>query len=142
MKTKTSLLLLLFLPFPIIGHSFDTRLPEGYRLPQRSDYTEYEQSYFKDNFPYKIEADFDRNEKVDTALLLIKRDNSGWSLFVFMRSENDQIDLLQLDNTEHKVPYLYMGISVLEPGEYKTACGKGYWDCKPGEPGTLKLKAP
>ena len=142
MKTKIFLVLLLCLSFSNIGHSFDGKLPKGYRFPEKSDYTEDEQSYLKNNFPYKIEADFDGNGKVDTALLLIKGDNSGWTLFVFMRSKNDQIDTFPLDHTEHTVPYLYMGISILEPGKLKTACGKGYWDCKPGEPPTLYLKNP
>jgi len=142
LKKKIFLIFLLFLPFPVIGQGFDVKLPDGYRLPRKSDYPEYEQLYFKNNFPYQIEADFDKNGRVDTALLLIKTDNSGWSLFVLMKSENDQINQLKLDDTKQNVPYLYMGISVLGPGEFKTACGKGYWDCKRGEPAILKLKAP
>jgi len=35
-----------------------------------------------------------------------------------------------------------MGIDLAEPGEQKTACAKGYWKCKPGEPEILKLKNP
>jgi hypothetical protein len=26
-----------------------------------------------------------------------------------------------------------MGIAKVSPGKYKTACGKGYWECKTGE---------
>ena len=36
-------------------------------------------------------------------------------------------------------PTLRMGIAIVEPGEYKTACGKGYFDCKKGEPEVLTL---
>ena len=121
---------------------FNEKLPYGYRLPQQSDYPEYYQSYFKNNFPFKIDADFDGNGKADTALLLIKSDNSGWSLFVFLTPEQDQIHQLKLDDTQQTVKYLLMGILGLEPGEYKTACGKGYWDCKNGEPEKLILKSP
>jgi hypothetical protein len=35
-----------------------------------------------------------------------------------------------------------MGISVEAPGVKKTACGKGYWNCKTGEPSELNLKQP
>lgn len=35
-----------------------------------------------------------------------------------------------------------MGIDVAKPGEYKTACGKGYFACKKGESKILKLNRP
>ena len=31
------------------------------------------------------------------------------------------------------------GIEKIEPGNYKTACGKGYWECSPNEPELLSL---
>jgi len=33
-----------------------------------------------------------------------------------------------------------MGISILSPGKHQTACGKGYSDCRSGEPEILDLK--
>ena len=142
MKSKIFLLLLLYLVYPLIGYALDTKLPEGYRLPEKSDYTKYAQSYYKNNFPNKVKADFDGNGKVDTAFLLLKSDNSCWSLFVFMTFYEDQINQVKLDEIEQKATYLSMGISQLEPGKYKTACGKGSWDCTPGEPEILILKNP
>jgi hypothetical protein len=35
-----------------------------------------------------------------------------------------------------------MGIKSAKSGKYKTACGKGYWDCKKGEPAELNLRMP
>jgi hypothetical protein len=35
-----------------------------------------------------------------------------------------------------------MGVSVITPGQYKTACGKGYWDCKGDETPLIILKYP
>ncbi|HXV64631.1 MAG TPA: hypothetical protein VEK15_28295, partial [Vicinamibacteria bacterium] len=35
-----------------------------------------------------------------------------------------------------------MGIDVAAPGEYETACGKGYWACAPDEPEVLFLENP
>jgi hypothetical protein len=32
------------------------------------------------------------------------------------------------------------GIELAKPGTYATACGKGYWDCKKGEPEELRLE--
>ena len=36
----------------------------------------------------------------------------------------------------------YHGIALVKPGRYEAACGKGYFDCKPGEPEILRLKRP
>ena len=36
----------------------------------------------------------------------------------------------------------WYGIETVLPGQYKTACGKGYWACEPGEPAILTLTAP
>jgi hypothetical protein len=33
-----------------------------------------------------------------------------------------------------------MGIAKVKPGEYETACGKGYWACDKDEPEKLKTK--
>ena len=33
-----------------------------------------------------------------------------------------------------------MGIAKVKPGEYETACGKGYWECGKDEPEKLKTK--
>lgn len=32
-------------------------------------------------------------------------------------------------------------LDLRQPGEIQTACGKGYWDCKEGEPSVLHLKS-
>ena len=37
---------------------------------------------------------------------------------------------------------LAMGISVMEPGQYNTACGKGYWECAGGDKPSILLKHP
>ncbi len=37
---------------------------------------------------------------------------------------------------------LAMGVDVAKPGEYKTACGKGYFACAEGEPAILRLNRP
>ncbi len=34
------------------------------------------------------------------------------------------------------------GIELTKPGTYETACGKGYWECKKGEPEKLRLERP
>jgi len=50
--------------------------------------------------------------------------------------------MLTLDEHKRETEKLFMGISLWEPGQYKTACGKGYWECKDDETQILKLKTP
>ena len=33
-----------------------------------------------------------------------------------------------------------VGIAKVKPGQYETACGKGYWECGKDEPETLSTK--
>ncbi len=37
---------------------------------------------------------------------------------------------------------LAMGIEVVPPGLYESACGKGYWDCAPDEPAEIEFENP
>ena len=140
MRKETYFLIPLLISLSIVGQEVTDKLPPGYRLPEKSDYPEYHQQHYTNNFPIKVNADFDGNGKSDRALLLIKSDNTGWCLFVFMNSDSDQTPLFKLDNVVGQVgKNLIMGISELKPGKYKTACGKGYWECQPNEPDILKL---
>jgi len=36
----------------------------------------------------------------------------------------------------------WVGIIAVPPGRYKTACGKGYFECNAGEPEELNLSLP
>jgi len=35
-----------------------------------------------------------------------------------------------------------VGVEIVQPGAYQTACGKGYWKCGEGEPDKLSLASP
>ena len=59
-------------------------------------------------------------------------------LFVTLSSRKGAQPLL-LETLDDKNTIEVMGIEVVRPGTYKTACGKGYWKCKKGEAHELKL---
>lgn len=47
------------------------------------------------------------------------------------------MDVVILDQSEAWLKR--MGIGLVKPGKFKTACNKGYWGCVPGEPEDLSL---
>ena len=70
---------------------------------------------------------------------------SGQGLLVKLSEGNKYIWIvLDTINWGEKYPHvdLSMGISKVSPGEYETACGKGYFECGPDEPEVLVLKLP
>ena len=76
---------------------------------------------------------------VDDAWILIPKRGRGHGLFVFLGQKAGRWRLVQLDYSGGSPPQS-MYISSTGPGSYKTACGKGYWACAPGEPAVLRLK--
>lgn len=93
----------------------------------------------------KATADFNGDGKPDSAYLLKSTTFSGEGLWVWLSSPGGYM-WKNLDKTEWGKEYpsvdLAMGIEIMAPGEYKTACGKGYWECESGEPEVLRLKLP
>jgi hypothetical protein len=114
-------------------------LPSGWRLPKREEETfsaDDWRSRDRDRF-LVVRADFDGDGKEDEARLLVSSDGTKHGLFVFLAS-GAPIRLFEGDARMLKA----MGIHMLEPGTHETACGKGYWDCEPGEPKALELRNP
>ena len=86
-------------------------------------------------------ADFDGDGKIDTAKLFINDKENKMGLFVTWSSSKKVWPALLLDTTDMN-EMRSMGIRVIKPGHYKTACGKGYWPCKKEEPEILSFKQP
>jgi len=116
-----------------------SKIPKGWRAPTSSELT-YQADPWRDTSPTKylvVRADFDGDKKVDEAKLLVQTDGKKFALFVFLASgstirlDHDEVALLQV-----------MGIDLLPPDAYRTACGKGYWKCEKDEPETLQLRVP
>jgi hypothetical protein len=91
----------------------------------------------------EAEADFDGDGKEDHAALFTADDGKSEAVFVKLSSHKPQ-EWMIAASMVHSRPSMNvgMGISVEAPGVKKTACGKGYWNCKTGEPSELNLKQP
>lgn len=92
-----------------------------------------------------VEGDFNNDGKTDTAYLLKSTRHNGQGLLVRLSigkgTKWHVVDEIKWDE-KYKSVGLSMGIRLAQPGKYKTACGKGYWDCNPEEPEVLELKNP
>ena len=92
--------------------------------------------------PFHVQADFNGDGLVDHVWLLLRSSGVGWGLFAFLGSKEGQRRAIKLEEDVGQVPAQHMGVLLVTPGEYDTACGKGYWDCEAGEPEKLKLTLP
>jgi hypothetical protein len=74
-----------------------------------------------------VEADFTGDGQMDRAMLLVKRGGHRFGLFVFLssRAGSPKAYLLHEDNIEL---LQRIGIQLVKPGRYETACGKKYTD--------------
>jgi len=113
----------------------------GWRTPNKSELT-IDSSLRKEGAISLLtaKADFDGDGKQDEASLLINDKENKMGLFVELSSQPGK--KIKLDEIDNKSWIEVMGITVAKPGKYKTACGKGYFDCQKGEPEELNLKLP
>ena len=90
----------------------------------------------------RVDGDFNSDGKLDFAQLIKneKIDGEGFAVYISTPSgyEWHVVQQFEYKNPSSK-PTLRMGVAIAEPGNYKTACGKGYWECKDGEPEFLTL---
>lgn len=116
--------------------------PAGWKPATKSDYSDENLSFRKNQVPNHIEADFNGDGIKDHAWILINTSKKAFGVFVFLGAENGSYKMMMLDEHKRETEKIFMGISLLEPGQYKTACGKGYWECKDDETEILKLNTP
>lgn len=112
-------------------------VPTGWRLPTKAELA----NHWRLTSPHYFaiaQGDFDGDGIADKAYILVSRDEKHVGLFASLSSKQPSkpISLAQEKNPSY---IEVMGISVVEPGKYRTACGKGYWDCAKGEPEEIQL---
>lgn len=84
-----------------------------------------------------VKGDFDGDGRLDSAELLRRDSEHALGLFVF-KGDNPGSALL-LEEISDVGSIERVGVRVVLPGLYKTACGKGYRDCQPGEPKQISI---
>jgi hypothetical protein len=88
-----------------------------------------------------IKADFDGDNEEDTARLVVHDKENKMGILVTLSSLAKTGPLLIAANNDKRAIQT-IGIKVAKPGEYKTACGKGYYDCKKDEPEQIRFDRP
>lgn len=111
-------------------------LPAGWRLPTPEELSDDWRGGGSDRRA-EITGDFNGDGKTDRAVLLISKKNHALGLFVFFVGSKGA-HWHKLDEISDSLAIHAMGIEVVSRGKYKTACGKGYFPCKSGEPEVIQ----
>lgn len=137
--------LFLLLATPAFGQD-KIALPEGWRYPTAEELSDEPERKDSPTKYIKAVADFNGDGINDEAYLVKSTKFSGEGLLVHLSDKQRGFRWLVLNTIDWGKEYpkvnLSMGIAVVKPGQYETACGKGYFECKKGEPRVLKLKRP
>jgi hypothetical protein len=85
-----------------------------------------------------VTGDFNGDGTQDKALLLVNQHTQKLGFFICLTTAKgcDWHRLEVMDIAFFDV----MGIAKVKPGQYETACGKGYWECGKDEPEKLSTK--
>lgn len=120
-------------------------LPSGWRFPIEKELS-YESRKDSPTKYTRVIADFNGDGINDEAFLLKSTKFSGEGLFVRLSNKENVFRWIELDVIDWGKKYsnvdLSMGVDIAKPGEYKTACGKGYFECNEDEPKVLKVRRP
>lgn len=117
--------------------------PPGWHPTEKTDYTKDAISYWKNIVPNHVDGDFNGDGFDDRAWFLINDTKEKYRIIVYFGQKNGGYEtIILLEDSYKRTNSFNLGICLMEPGNYQTACGKGYWDCQPGEPALVKLKNP
>jgi GH18 family chitinase len=133
MKIRANALLLIALA----GFCSAQRMPTGWTKPAPK-LTGQEFRRKDPNHFLVVTGDFNGDGVQDKALLLVNQRTQKLGFFVCLTTATgcdwhrlELMDIALLD---------VMGIAKVKPGQYETACGKGYWECGKDEPDKLSTK--
>lgn len=93
---------------------YDWKKKEGYPYKTKDSSGKYKA-------PYWTKGDFNGDNKIDYAYILISRKNNEKQLITFLSSDNNYVAIILGDSHIYE-----MGIATQEPGVLLTASGKGY----------------
>ena len=151
--------------FLFLGYLFQAILPDGWIYPKDPLFFREWREKSPDKY-LSCRADFNGDNKPDTAYILEADKDDNYGIFVKISGASDNklicihdaakiinewyathtlspIEKSQIGNNNSiKSDVINLGIRVLPPGIYKTACGKGYWDCAKTETEEIELKHP
>ncbi|WP_243440061.1 hypothetical protein [Fundidesulfovibrio soli] len=102
--------------------------PQGWRAPNAMEAADHWRSA---NVGRYLEArgSFTGAGRNEVARILISDDGSTFGVFVFSAADSGRNQIVTLFESKDANLVHSMGIETVGPGNYVTACGKGYWDC-------------
>ena len=116
-------------------------LPAGWRLPNPDELSDAWRA--KDPARYaRAIGDFDGDGRPDRAAMLVSLRRQRLALFAYSAAGNQKYAWRKLNEVSGAQGIHAMGIEVVPPGKYTTACGKAYDTCKYGEPKTIRALNP
>lgn len=141
MKRVVQVLTLILFTFssPMPCLSGDPFLPPGWRLPSSAE----TKAEWRNEAPSRylvVKADFNGDGTMDEARLLLRDADPGFGLFAFISQKDSSFKAYALEEVKDPNYIEFMGITVVPPGFYRTACGKGYFDCNEGETEEILLR--
>ena len=117
--------------------------PKGWRYPTEADYVGNWKEFRKETpEPFHVRADFNGDSVVDDVWILLRTTGKGSGLFVFLSEPSGSVKLLKLEDDPKDEYPQRMGLAVVRPGLYQTACGRGHSECDRDEPKMLELNYP
>ena len=132
--------ILLGLTLMVSTSIYAEEFPAGLRLPTQA---ELSKEPLRNKSPTKhttVTADFNGDGKLDYAYLLGSIHTTQGALAVKLSTKNKDYQWKIVDNDLDWKNGEPMGIDVAKPDNYKTACGKGYWECSANEPASISIK--
>jgi len=136
---KVAIAGLAFLVAPAYLMAADVNIPDGWRTPIEGELNAGWRKKDANQFA-TVSGDFNGDGIPDEARLLISLDLQRFGLFVFLSNNSGRFRTYRLDIKAGITQLDAMGISKILPGNYKTACGKGYWECGKEEVPTISVK--
>jgi hypothetical protein len=125
--------------------AFAVEPPAGWRAPTAKELAAEPLRKESPTKSAEVIGDFNGDGIQDHAYLFKSTKFSGEGLAVMLSFPKGFVWKI-IDQTDWGKEYpnvdLAMGIDLAKPGDYKTACAKGYWECDQNEPEVLKLKTP
>ncbi len=120
-----------------------TPAPEGWRFPGDADYVDDWLAHRETHpVPFRVGADFNGDGATDNAWIVISKKGDAGGLCVLLARSPGPPEVVWLDKGKMVFKPQRVAIAAVPPGKYRTACGKGYFECDAGEPGELDLSLP
>jgi hypothetical protein len=138
MNRLVNLLMMLVVVSPAAAAQKNPLFLQPWRAPTAAQLGTPEEQKWRAADPERylvLNGDFDGDGKPDQARLLVRGDGKAFALFVKLAAREAALKLDEFPDIK-KLPAI--GIKRVGPGEYPTACARGY-DCAEDEPRYIRV---